>query len=53
VPKVVSYADGSVGNQDQTWPRSETSTDDEAKHNTEKGLEEGAAKKNEAQDNEA
>jgi hypothetical protein len=37
------------GNQDQTWLRSETSADDEAKHDTEKGPEEVAAKQNKAQ----
>jgi hypothetical protein len=38
----------SGGNQDQTGLRSETSTDDEAKHDTEKGPEEVAAKQNKA-----
>jgi hypothetical protein len=48
VSKVVSSADGSGGNQDQTGPRSETLTNDEAKHNTEKGPEEIAEKQNKA-----
>jgi hypothetical protein len=48
VPKVVSSVDGLGGNQDQTWPRSETSTDDEAKHSTKKGPEEIAEKQNKA-----
>jgi hypothetical protein len=48
VPKVVSSVDGLGGNQDQTGPRSETSTDDEAKHSTEKGPEEIAKKQNKA-----
>jgi hypothetical protein len=39
----------SAGNQDQTGPRNGTSTNDEAKHDTEKGPEEVAAKKNKAQ----
>jgi hypothetical protein len=49
VPEGVSSVDGSGGNQDQTWSRSGTSTDDEAKHNMEKGLEVVAAKQNKAQ----
>jgi hypothetical protein len=50
VPKAVSYAHGSGGNQDQTRPRSETSAnDDEVKHSMEKGSEEVAAKQNKAQ----
>jgi hypothetical protein len=48
VPEAVSSADGSGGNQDQTGPRSETSTDDETKHSTEKGSKEIAEKKNKA-----
>jgi hypothetical protein len=48
VPKVVSSADGSGSNQDQIGPRSETSTNDEAKHRMEKGLEEIADKQNKA-----
>jgi hypothetical protein len=36
------------GNQDQTGLRSETSADDEAKHNTEKGPKEIAEKQNKA-----
>jgi hypothetical protein len=46
VPKAVSSADGSGGNQDQTGPRSETSANDEAKHSMEKGLEEIVEKQN-------
>jgi hypothetical protein len=49
VPEVVSSADESGGNQDQTWPRSGTSTDDEAKPNVEKGPEKVAAKQNKTQ----
>jgi hypothetical protein len=52
VPEGVSSVDGSGGNQDQTGPRSGTSTDDEVKHDTEKGPEEVAAKKNKPQDEE-
>jgi hypothetical protein len=48
VPKAVSSADGSGGNQDQIGLRSETSADDEAKHSTEKGPEEIAEKQNKA-----
>jgi hypothetical protein len=44
VPEVVSSADGSGGNQDQTELRSETSADDEAKHSMKKGPEEIAEK---------
>jgi hypothetical protein len=46
VHEAVSSADGSGGNQDQTGPRSETSTDDKAKHSTEKGPKEIAEKQN-------
>jgi hypothetical protein len=49
VPKGVSSIDGSGGNQDQTGLRSETSANDEAKHNMEKGPEEVVAKQNKAQ----
>jgi hypothetical protein len=49
VPEGVSSINGSGGNQDQIGPRSGTSTDDEAKHDTEKGPEEVAAKQNKAQ----
>jgi hypothetical protein len=50
VPKAVSYADGSGGNQDQTGPMSKISAnDDEAKHSTKKGPEEVAAKQNKVQ----
>jgi hypothetical protein len=49
VPKAISYADGSGGNQDHTWLRSETLTNDKAKHNMEKGPEEVAVKQNKAQ----
>jgi hypothetical protein len=44
VPKAISYADGSRGNQDQTGPRRETSVDDDAKHSMERGPEEVAEK---------
>jgi hypothetical protein len=37
------------GNLDQAGPRSETSSDDELKHDMEKGLEEVVAKQNKAQ----
>jgi hypothetical protein len=40
---------GGGGNKYQIGPRSETSPDDEAKHDTEKGPEEVAAKQNKAQ----
>jgi hypothetical protein len=53
MPKAVSYADGSGGNQDQTGPRSETLPNDEAKHRTEKGTEEVAVKQNKAQGEDA
>jgi hypothetical protein len=49
VPKAVSSADGSGGNQDQTKPGSGTSADDKANHGTEKGPQEVAAKQNKAQ----
>jgi hypothetical protein len=39
----------SRGNQDQTGPRSETSANDEAKHDMENGPEEVAVKQNKAQ----
>jgi hypothetical protein len=39
----------SGGNKDQIGPRSETSPDDEVKHDTEKGPEEVVAKQNKAQ----
>jgi hypothetical protein len=39
---------GLGGNQDQTRPRSETSANDEVKHDTEKGPEEVAIKQNKA-----
>jgi hypothetical protein len=42
-------AQRSGGNKDQIGPRSETSADDEAKHDTEKALEEVAVKQNKAQ----
>jgi hypothetical protein len=48
VTKVVSSADGSGGNQDQTGPMSETLADDEAKHSTKKGPEEITEKQNNA-----
>jgi hypothetical protein len=48
VPKVISSTDGSGGNQDQTGPRSETSTDNEVKHSTEKSPGEIAEKQNKA-----
>jgi hypothetical protein len=46
VSEVVSSVDGPGDNQDQTGTESETSADDEAKHNTEKGPEEIAKKQN-------
>jgi hypothetical protein len=49
VPKAVSSTNGSGGNQDQTGPRSETSTDDEVKHYTENGPEEVVEKQNKVQ----
>jgi hypothetical protein len=49
VPEGVSSVDGPGGNQDQTGSRSETSTDDEVKRDTEKGPEEVAAQQNKAQ----
>jgi hypothetical protein len=49
VSEVVSSADESGGNQDQTWLRSGTSTDDEAKPDVEKGPEKVAAKQNKTQ----
>jgi hypothetical protein len=52
MPKVVSSTDESGGNQDQTRPRSGTSADDDAKPDVEKGPEKGAAKQNNAQDEE-
>jgi hypothetical protein len=48
VPEAISFTDGSGGNQDQTGSRSETSANDEAKHSTEKGLDEIAEKQNKA-----
>jgi hypothetical protein len=39
---------GGGGNQDQIGRRSETSADDEAKHDTKKGPEEVAVKQNKA-----
>jgi hypothetical protein len=44
VPEAISFTDGSGGNQEQTGLRSETSANDEAKHSTEKGLDEIAEK---------
>jgi hypothetical protein len=52
VPEGVSSADGLGGNQDQTWPRSGTSANDEAKHRTEKGPEDVVVKQNKAQSKE-
>jgi hypothetical protein len=49
VPKVESSANGQGGHQDQIGPWSGTSVDDEAKHEMEKGPEEVAVKKNNAQ----
>jgi hypothetical protein len=49
VPVDVSSTDGSWGNQDQTAPRSGTSTDDKAKPDVEKGPEKVAANQNRAQ----
>jgi hypothetical protein len=49
VPQGVSSVDGLGGNQDQIGPRSETSADDKAKHDTKKGLEEVASKQNKTQ----
>jgi hypothetical protein len=46
--EVVSSVDGPGDNQDQTGTESETSADDEAKHNTEKGPEEIAKKQKKA-----
>jgi hypothetical protein len=43
---------GGGGNHDQTGPMSEILTDGEAKHDTEKGLEEVAVKQIKAQDEE-
>jgi hypothetical protein len=45
-PKDGSPADESGGNQGRTGPRSETSANDEAKLDAEKGLEEVAAEQN-------
>jgi hypothetical protein len=39
VPKIISSADESGGNQDQTGLRSETLADDEPKPDVDKGLE--------------
>jgi hypothetical protein len=46
VPEGVSSVDGSGGNQDQIGLRSGTSVDDEAKHETEKDLEEVTTEQN-------
>jgi hypothetical protein len=49
VPKVISSADRSGGNQDHIGPRNETSVDGDVKHHTEGGPEEVAEKQNKAQ----
>jgi hypothetical protein len=49
VPEGVSPVDGSGGNEDQAGLRSRTSTDDEAKHDTEKGPKEVTTKQNKPQ----
>jgi hypothetical protein len=49
VPEVVSSADESEGNQDQTGPRSGASTDNKAKPDVEKGPQKVAAKHNKTQ----